>query len=79
MADEIKIRPDTPPAFLRPPKMMRLPRTKIVCNIFMHLSTNAGVKMNRVGVYPNGGHGFNILMMRENMKCVTGLESKSVA
>ena len=27
---------------------------------FMHLSTNAGVKMNRVGVYPNGGHGFNI-------------------
>ena len=26
----------------------------------MHLSTNAGVKMNRVGVFPNGGHGFNI-------------------
>ena len=60
MADEIKIRPDTPPAFLAAAEDDATAPYQNSLQYFMHLSTNAGVKMNRVGVYPNGGHGFNI-------------------
>ena len=27
--------------------------------------SNAGVKMNRIGIYPDGGHGFNICFHRK--------------
>ena len=57
---DIQIRPDTPPAFLAAAEDDTTAPYQNSLQYFMHLSTNAGVKMNRVGVYPNGGHGFNI-------------------
>eukprot|EP00943_MAST-04B_sp_MAST-4B-sp1_P003897 g3897.t1 len=65
MAKEIQIDAETPQAFLAAAEDDSTAPYQNSLQYFQHLSTNAGVKMNRVGIYPNGGHGFNICFRRK--------------
>ena len=65
MAKEIQIDKDTPQAFLAAAEDDATAPYQNSIQYFTHLSTNAGVKMNRIGIYPDGGHGFNICFHRK--------------